>query len=94
MLTFFFFVSALFFLFFAKEFKIKKMRKYIFTLFVALVLFSVSAETRSKDRIIPINEVMLKNMEYLTNSENPDIICHYLGTVDCPNKKIQVLYYW
>ncbi len=37
--------------------------------------------------------VTLNNVEALANTETPDRICYYLGSLDCPNySPVKVLY--
>lgn len=37
-------------------------------------------------------DITFNNIEVLANTESPDRKCNYLGSVDCPNYPVKVLY--
>ena len=54
-----------------------------------LLIFS-----KSKVKNQYISEILLSNIECLATSENPNINCFGLGSVDCPKSEVKVLLYF
>jgi len=70
------------------------MKKYIpISLLVLAAVFALY-KGNLKNKSSHVTELMLKNIECLATPENPNIECYYSGTVDCPARDIQVIYYW
>ena len=58
----------------------------------AIAGISLNVNLKSGSVSANINEVTLANVEALANEEDPTVICHHIGSLDCPNSRVKVLY--
>lgn len=69
------------------------MKRFLILIGACLVI-SISQNVNLKTDFDEGNSISLTltNIEVLANSEDPDKICKFIGSVDCPNSEIKVLY--
>ena len=64
----------------------------IVAMFIVITLGLLSVNFRKSGSVI--NQLLLENIECLARTENPQVSCFQLGSVDCPAADIKVLAYW
>ena len=57
--------------------------------FVLMVVF-IGDKLNSDNQV---NDLLFENIECLASSENPDVSCFYIGSLDCPLLNVKVLYF-
>lgn len=70
------------------------MKKIAFTCAIATIIASVSISSNYQTNSEQINKLLLENVECLSFPEtgNPSL-CMGIGSVDCPNTYLKVIYY-
>ena len=58
----------------------------------AIAGISLNVNLKSGSVSANISEVTLANVEALARAEDPNVICYFGGSIDCPISRVKVLY--
>ncbi|WP_294067106.1 NVEALA domain-containing protein [Proteiniphilum sp. UBA1028] len=69
-----------------------KKKHHAYLIIVTMTTLLIFSKSKVKNQYI--SEILLSNIECLATSENPNINCFGLGSVDCPKSEVKVLLYF